>query len=182
MKTVYRKNYNAEWGKRVERQLAQIKKRQTSVETKQDSDDDDVSIVNQIQAEIKGQDKGIKSMSWREADETAKFGEVQRWSTDSEVDEVPITQILVQALKKTKETTVETKSNSELIGAKVARDFGEQGVFVGEIVALEYDTDDEAKEAPFYVVKCTDGDQEDLDQEELTYALELYFHLPTKKE
>ncbi len=84
---------------------------------------------------------------------TAKFGEVQRWSSDSEGDEVLITQTLLLALKNPKETaavtvaetTVDKKSYSELIGSKVARDFGELGVFVGENVALEYDSSDEAK-------------------------------------
>ena len=46
VETVQRKD-NSEWGKRMERQLAQIEKRQTSVETKQDSDDDE-PIVHQI--------------------------------------------------------------------------------------------------------------------------------------
>jgi hypothetical protein len=41
-------------------------------------------------------------MSEREADETAKFGEVLRWSTDSEGDEEPITQTLLST-KKSKE-------------------------------------------------------------------------------
>jgi hypothetical protein len=33
-------------------------------------------------------------------------------------------------------------------------------VFVGETLVLEYDSEDEAKEAPFYVVEYTDGDRE----------------------
>jgi hypothetical protein len=122
VETGHRKD-NAEWGKRMERQLAQIEKRQTSVETKQDSSEDDVSIVQQMQAQTVGKGKAIKLMSEREADETAKFGEVLRWSTDSEGDEEPITQTLL-SLKKSKETKGETKGNTEFIGAKVARDFG----------------------------------------------------------
>ncbi len=124
-------------------------------------------------------------MSEREADETAKFGEVQRWSTDSEGDEAPITQTLL-FLNKTKEkmgkTNGETKGNTEFIGVKVARDFGKQGVFVGEIeiVALEYGSGDDAKEDLFYVVRYTDGDQGDFDGKELSHALELY-HRTTKK-
>jgi hypothetical protein len=104
-------------------------------------------------------------MSEREADETAQFGDVQRWSTDSEGDEEPITQTRL-SLKKNKEKMGETKGNTEFIGTKVARDFGKQGIFFGEIVALEFDSGDEAKEDPFYVVKYTDGDQEDLDGKE----------------
>ncbi len=75
---------------------------------------------------------------------------------------MPIAQTLLRALKKPKETTAvtvteteftyewrrDTNHNSELIGVKVARDFGDLGVFVGEVIALEYDSSDEAKEAP----------------------------------
>ncbi len=107
VETGHRKD-NAEWGKQMERQLAQIEKKQQTVVTQKDSDEDDVPIVNPIQPQTKGKGKGIKLMSEREADETAKFGEVQRWSSDSEGDEVPITQ-LMQALKETPETRGEIK-------------------------------------------------------------------------
>ena len=47
VQTGHRKD-NAEWGKRMERQLAQIEKKQTSVETnrKNTSDEDDVPIAS----------------------------------------------------------------------------------------------------------------------------------------
>ncbi len=38
---------------------------------------------------------------------------------------------------------------------------------------MEYDSCDESKEAPFYAVKYTDGDREDLNEEELGFACEL---------
>jgi hypothetical protein len=94
VETGHRKD-NAEWVKRMERQLAQIEKRQTSVDTKQDSSEDDVPLVKKIQSQTRGKGKGIKLMSEREADETAKFGEVQRWITNSEGDEELITQTLL---------------------------------------------------------------------------------------
>ncbi len=41
----------------------------------------------------------------------------------------------------------------------MARDFGEAGVFRGEIVRVEYDSEDEDKVEPVvYVVQYTDGD------------------------
>ncbi len=99
------------------------------------------------------------------------MGEAQSCSTDSEEgDEVPIAQTRLKETK-SKEIDGETKGNTEFIGVEVARDFGKQGIFLGEIVALEYDSRDEAKEDPFYVVRYTDGDQEDLDGKELSYAL-----------
>ncbi len=117
-------------------------------------------------------------MSERESVETVKVVEVQ-----SEGDEEPITETLL-SLNKSKETmgktNGETKGNTEFIGVKVARDFGKQGVFVGEIIALEYDSGDDAKGDPFYVVRYTDGDQEDLDRKELSRALQLYHRTATK--
>ncbi len=57
-------------------------------------------------------------------------------------------------------------------------------MFVGEIVALalEFDSGDEAKEDPYYVVRYTDGDQEDFDGKELSRGLELLYHKTTQKE
>jgi hypothetical protein len=171
VETVHRKD-NAEWGKRIEGQLAQIEKRQKRIETKQDSDN--------------------KMLSEPDADETPKLGKVQRCSSNSEGDEVPISQSLLRGLNKPKETTVvteteqgytyewrrDTNHNSELVGVKVTRDFGDLGVFVGEVIALEYDSCDDAKESPFYVVRYSDGDQEDLNEEEFNAALELHFNIP----
>jgi hypothetical protein len=177
VETGHRKD-NAEWGKRMERQLQQIEQRQTIVEANvHTSDDEDLPIASFLGTERNG--KGIKMMSERDVDETAKLGEVQTCSTDSEGDEVPIAQTRLKETK-SKEIHGETKGNTEFIGVKVARDFGKQGIFLGEIVALEYDSGDEAKEDPFYVVKYTDGDQEDLDRKELSHALELY-HKTIKK-
>jgi hypothetical protein len=172
VQTGHRKD-NAEWGKRMERQLAQIKKNQISV----------VANDNSPNVGTENNGKGVQLNSQTEADEIARFGEVLRCSSDSEGDEEPITQSLL-LLSKTKETIAktneETKGNTEFIGVKVARDFGKQGVFLGEIVALEYDSGDEAKNHPFYVVRYTDGDQEDYDGKELSRALELYYKTTQK--
>jgi hypothetical protein len=171
VETGHRKD-NVEWGKRMERQLEQIEKRQKSVETNHNtSDEEDLPIASFLGTVRNG--KRIKLMSEREADEMAKFGEVIRYSSDSEGGAEPITQTRLSE-KKRKEKDGETKGNTEFIGVKVARDFGKQGIVFGEIVALEFDSGDEAKEDPFYVVKYSDGDQEDLDRKELSYTLELY--------
>jgi hypothetical protein len=139
VQTGHRKD-NAEWGKRMERQLAQIEKNQTSVETnqKKTSDEDDVPIASSLGTFRNG--KGIKLMSERESVETVKVVEVQSSSTNSEGDEEPITETLLplnKSKKKMGKTNGETKGNTEFIGVKVARDFGKQSVFVGEIIALE---------------------------------------------
>ncbi len=74
-------------------------------------------------------------------------------------------------------TKNEEDRNLEAVGQKVAKDFGEQGVFFGSIIGVEYDSDDEGKEKPFYVVQYTDGVKEDLNEEEYGYVHELCFQM-----
>ena len=127
-------------------------------------------IVNQIQAETSGKGTGMKMMSEKETVEKESDTEVHR-SSDSEGDEVPITQTLIQALKEpTTDVIVEHKD----IGMKIARDFGVKGVFVGKVVAVEYDSEDVDKIEDIYVVEYTDGDREDMNKDELVYANEFY--------
>ncbi len=66
VETGHRKD-NAEWDKRMERQLQQIEQRQTIVEANvHTSDDDDIPIASFLGTERNG--KGIKLMSERDAD------------------------------------------------------------------------------------------------------------------
>ena len=91
---------------------------------------------------------GIRPLSEREADETAMYGEPLRWSSsDSEGDEVPIAQTIVQKTKqsdiwvptaKTKALLADIERNltvdvpvektipegQEAVGVGIARDFG----------------------------------------------------------
>jgi hypothetical protein len=69
--------------------------------------------------------------------------------------------------------TDRSKHSSD-IGKTVARDFGDAGVFIGEIVQVDYDSEDIDKVEPIYVVQYTDGDREDMDPEEMQYAHELH--------
>jgi hypothetical protein len=128
VQTGHRKD-NAEWGKRMERQLAQIEKNQASVETTRD------------------------------------------------VDDVPTALILAHTSEKTAQTSQTTTQNVdkhlEAVGQKIAKDFGKQGVFFGSVIGVEYDSDDNGKENPFYVAQYTDGDKEDLNDEEYGFAHEL---------
>ena len=105
----------------MERQLGQIEKRQKSIETRQDSSEDDVPIVNQIETQSRRKGKGIKMMSEREAVEMAKFGDVLRWSTDSDSEAVPIKNTIVR------ETNHEESVTHKDVGMKIARDFGNNG-------------------------------------------------------
>ena len=54
----------------------------------------------------------------------------------------------------------------EAVGAMVARDFGEDGVFTGTVVAFS---------RGLYRIRYSDGDEEDMDEEEFNYAYA--FHL-----
>ena len=58
------------------------------------------------------------------------------------------------------------KCGVEAIGALVARDFGEDGVFVGTVISVGQDK----KGGNLYKVKYSDGDKEDMDEEEYNYA------------
>jgi hypothetical protein len=152
--------------KRMERQLELIEKRQNSFETRHSSSEDDVPIVSQIQLETARKGKGIKMMSEREADETAKFGEVLRWSTDSDSGAVRSNDTILS--KTNEEESVKHKD----VGMKIARDFGKKGAFLGKVVAVEYDSEDVDKNEDIFVVEYTDGDREDMNKEELVYTHE----------
>ena len=71
--------------------------------------------------------------------------------------------------------TTEISKHSGEIDKTVARDFGHAGIFSGEIVQVDYDSEDVDKREPIYVVEYTDGNREDMDSEEMKYARE--FHL-----
>ena len=94
----------------------------------------------------------IKLMSEREADECAKYGEVQTWSDDDKAEEVPIT-YLAESLKKTPQTSVQDTAPEndvlecpeDFVGSKIAREFGK-----------------------------SDGDREDMDRDQLQYAMDFY--------
>ena len=54
------------------------------------------------------------------------------------------------------------------VDTKVARDFGEHGIFWG-VIEKHYPDDPN-----LCLVRFTDGDSEDLDRDEIQYAIELY--------
>ena len=136
-------------------------------------------------------EKMMRLLTEREAEETTLFGEVITWSDDDNATAVSLAQ-LAESLKATPQTSSNTPQDSDdddvpivkqitdakrqtnFVGMKVARDFGTTGIFLGEVVQLEYDSEDVGREAPFYVVQYTDGDREDMDEEEFTYAHELF--------
>jgi hypothetical protein len=60
----------------------------------------------------------------------------------------------------------------EGVGLKVAKDFGSLRVYFGSVIAVEYDSDDDSKANPFYCMQYTDGDKEDLNEEEFGFARE----------
>jgi hypothetical protein len=151
------------------RPFSELKEKVLSERQCSDSDEDDIPF-SQMQTIVAkpliGKGKGIKLMNEREADETAKSGEPLRWSDEDDVDEVPITDVL-KCLKKTKEiplaesafmvgnTSLETSNENgedkikqqvvnpdKMKGVKIARDFGKQGVYYGEVVKVEYDDED----------------------------------------
>ncbi len=149
--------------------FSELKEKVVSERQGSDNDEDDIPF-SQIQTRVArpliGKGLGIKLMNEREADETAKYGEPLRWSDDDDVDEVPITEFL-KCLKKTREIPLEESSSvganvsldasnqnndeheplqvfhpEKMKGVKIARDFGKQGVYYGEVIRVEYDSED----------------------------------------
>jgi hypothetical protein len=84
-------------------------------------------------------------------------------------EEVPITTLLDSAKESAVEnaepvqgTTTKNSRNARMpkanmVGKKVSRDFGKKGIFHGEVIAVEYESSDEDKVEPIYVVEYTDG-------------------------
>ncbi len=149
---------NSEWGKRMEKELAQIDKR-TEAALKQTAT------------------SKTKLLSEREADEMAKTGDVNTWSSDSDAD---VQKAIDFSTGETKDKdqecdrdNVTSNKHKDAVGKKIAKDFGKQGIFSGEVQSVEYDSDDAAQEAPFLVVEYTDGDKEDFNEKELEYGCEL---------
>jgi hypothetical protein len=95
-RTGHRKD-NAEWGKRMEKELGQIEKR---------------TQAEQNKSTTKEKPKILKMMSEREAVEVARHGEVLRWGSDSEDDEVTIA--------KTIETPEESSTDGNQISTTTA--------------------------------------------------------------
>jgi hypothetical protein len=141
----------------MEKELGQIEKRQELEQNKVTT--------------LKGP-RHLKMMSEREADEMSRHGEVQRRSSDSEGNEVPISQTL-QTEPDSSTTIQNSVQHVEAVGIKVAKDFDSHGVYFGSVLSVEYDSDDEKKAKPFYCVKYSDDDTEDLNEDEFGFAREL---------
>ncbi len=92
--------------------------------TKNEDDIPFSQIQTRLKRPLRGQGKGIKRVIEREAKETALFGEPLRWSDDDNNEEVNIV------------------NPDNMKGVNIARDFGKQGVYYGEVVNVEYDDED----------------------------------------
>jgi hypothetical protein len=166
--------------------------------TQSESDDDEIpfsELREKVRAETEGsgtetdrprqvKDTMITLLSEREADETAMFGEVITWSDDDNATAVLSLSELANSLKEPVSETLLTEVHSpcerpwiEAVGTKVAKDFGSLGVYFGTVLSVEYDSDDEKKAIPFYCVKYSDGDTEDLNEDEFGFARELRFQM-----
>lgn len=153
--------------------FSELKEKAVSERQGSDSDGDDIpfsQIQTRLDRPLRGKGKGIKLVNEREADETALFGEPLRWSDDEGREEVSMEEF-AQCLKKTRKTSIEDSgctgdsasvatttepmddTNTEQVinpesmkGRHIARDFGgKAGVFYGEVVLVEYDSEDEGK-------------------------------------
>ena len=136
-KVIGHRKDNSEWGKRMERQLGEIEKRQA---TQAEAMMENVTAVF----------PGLKTMSAREADEVAQHGEVLRWSDE---DSQTSRDLFVKGHGNLRKTV---------------------GKFFGTVYHVGTVTEVIPRRKGFYYkVTYEDGDQEDLDDEEFNYALQL---------
>ncbi len=142
--------------------FSKLKEKVRSERQGSDSDEDSIPfsqilVQTRIAKPLQDKVQVIKTMSVREADETAKFGEVQTWSDEDEVTEVPLTDIL-QSLKTPLQETASVgqaeiveigvdvlECPEDLVGSKIAPEFGKRGIYLGEVLRIEYDSEDEDK-------------------------------------
>ena len=172
----------------------QVRKEKGTARQSESDDDDDIpfsQLREKVIAETQGsptekdrprqvKEKMFRLLNEKEADEIAMFGEVITWSDDENATEVTLSQ-LAESLKRPTSETLQTEEdpieNVEAVGTKVAKDFGSLGVFIGKVLSVEYDSDDDIKAKPYYCVEYSDGDREDLNEEEFVYAKELCFQM-----
>jgi hypothetical protein len=149
----------------LERSHSELKEKVRTERQGSDCEEDNIPFsLGQTKDATPLKGKGIKLMSEREADETAKFGGVLRWSDDDDKEEVPITTLLdspkesaVHIAEAVEESTSKKIRNARMpkanmVGKKVSRDFGKKGIFHGEVIAVEYESVDEDKVEPIFVL------------------------------
>jgi hypothetical protein len=110
--------------------FSELKEKVVSERQGSDSDKDNIpfsQIQTRLKSPLKDKGKGIKRVNDREANETSLFGEPLRWSDD----------------ENNKMGNIENPDNMK--GVNIARDFGKQGVYYGEVVQVEYDDEDADK-------------------------------------
>ena len=92
----------------------------------------------------------IRMLSETGADETTECGEVQRWNDEEKAKLVPITHLAESLMNtpQTSRTAEEAEGPEKMVGSKIARDFGKRGIFLGEVLGFEYDSEDEDKVGP----------------------------------
>jgi hypothetical protein len=156
--TAQRKD-NPERGNTMEKKLTQI---ETKQQAKVPAQPDTVTLSLDVNSDS-------------EEDSLPIAQTIQASKEDSDDDNVPI----AQTIQTSKE---DSSKHSDALGKKVAKHFGEQGTFTGEVVRVEYDSEDEGHEVPFFVVQYDDGDHEDMTEEEFAYACELHFQVCLDRE
>jgi hypothetical protein len=139
---------NSEWGKRMEKELGRIEKRQQKT-----AETSSPNVIN---------------------------GEVMTRSDEERIpimeDSLPISQTLTKTTEiltnedevKENNETVAAPVGDKAIGEKIARDFGELGVFRGYVYKVETE-----RGRHYYNVKYEDEDMEEWDESQYIYGREL---------
>jgi hypothetical protein len=99
--------------------------------------------------------------------------------SESDDDAIPFSELRDKVIAETQGSFTE-KDRPGQVKDKMIRllsEIGSLGVFFGTVLSVEYDSDDEIKAKPFYCVQYSDGDREDLNEDEFGYAQELCYQM-----
>jgi hypothetical protein len=136
----------------MEKHLSQIEKRQEALVARipsndSGSDGDDVPIVQTVRRQQDGE-------SWSDGDDIPIVQTVRRQQDVEKALDLPTMESLGKDQEREKDDCAISSSrrkpsnkHTDVVGKKVAKDFGKQGGFFGEVQSVEYDSDDAEHEA-----------------------------------
>ena len=122
-----------------------LKEKETAKQS--ESDDDDIpfsEIREKVTAETQGSDSEEDNIPFSQIQTktTICTGNTRQNRTAPEKDKTE------RSLKKTPRTSWtadDAEDPNNMVGCKIARDFGDRGFYLGEVIRIEYDSDDEDK-------------------------------------
>jgi hypothetical protein len=115
-----------------------------------ESDDDDIpfsEIREKVRAETQGSDSQEDNIPFSQIQTKTTICSGNTRQNRTAPGRVPLA-FLAGSLKKTPRTSWtadDAEDPNNMVGCKIARDFGDRGFYLGEVIRIEYDSDDEDK-------------------------------------